>query len=463
MRRRWARLGVIVVAVAVAGLAVNSLLRSGPSAADIEAEFRALVERERSILPDARNGWDDLVEIGREFESIIGTIWKRETDADEQSRASGVSPEKWREFIDLSPMCPAALTERDMRLREEAFAAIEAAGLFDRLRALRTGTYFASGPGGEPVLGEVISLSGIRAIAKASSFALVRAVQRGDVAEAQERMADLVVCADALRDQPGMMPVWIAWAVEASLRDSVDRSIEEGAPPELLHQAAALCRDREVRGGDLAWQVMRLEMLDMVSDIAERKRESILGMVELAVPWYGIDRRGAMRDVQSSFARWMMLRGGGLAEAEAARDALENMPSRWSDGWASDVDAERAFAISVYIEQISEIATAAHEIVLAIALHVAAYGHPPETLDALVPEFLEALPPDPLAPDGRFRYIPGRAMADLVLYSVGIDGTDEGGVTGPKGPHMALRSKGAGFDVVFWPPYCASGSATGSD
>jgi hypothetical protein len=55
---------------------------------------------------------------------------------------------------------------------------------------------------------------------------------------------------------------------------------------------------------------------------------------------------------------------------------------------------------------------------------------PPAALDALVPAYLHALPEDPYAPDGRFRY---KLQTDkLLIYSVGPDGTDDGGKPRPR-------------------------------
>jgi hypothetical protein len=54
------------------------------------------------------------------------------------------------------------------------------------------------------------------------------------------------------------------------------------------------------------------------------------------------------------------------------------------------------------------------------------YGKPPDTLMALVPEFLDAIPVDPF--DGKpFRYSP----AGQVVYSVGANGIDDGGTGDP--------------------------------
>ncbi len=74
-------------------------------------------------------------------------------------------------------------------------------------------------------------------------------------------------------------------------------------------------------------------------------------------------------------------------------------------------------------------------------------GKRPAALAALVPDYLPALPVDPFAPDGRtFGYAPGRAGgADARLWSVGINGVDDGGAM-PVGKPPGRAEGGAPWD-----------------
>ncbi|MFM9958682.1 MAG: hypothetical protein ACKVZJ_11445 [Phycisphaerales bacterium] len=65
-------------------------------------------------------------------------------------------------------------------------------------------------------------------------------------------------------------------------------------------------------------------------------------------------------------------------------------------------------------------------LLIAIERFRAARGRPPGSLGSLVPEFLHEIPKDPFAKDAKFRYRvdPG----GYILYSVGADGEDHGGV-----------------------------------
>ena len=71
---------------------------------------------------------------------------------------------------------------------------------------------------------------------------------------------------------------------------------------------------------------------------------------------------------------------------------------------------------------------------LAIRLYELDHGRRPTSLDELVPNYLEALPIDPFATDGRtFGYKPDGSQS--ILYSIGDDGRDDGG-------EFALRQGG---------------------
>ncbi len=65
-------------------------------------------------------------------------------------------------------------------------------------------------------------------------------------------------------------------------------------------------------------------------------------------------------------------------------------------------------------------------IALAIRLYVLDHGRRPARLEALVPDYLPAVPDDPFARDGRaIRYRSDEAQP--LLYSVWLNGADDGG------------------------------------
>lgn len=99
-------------------------------------------------------------------------------------------------------------------------------------------------------------------------------------------------------------------------------------------------------------------------------------------------------------------------------------------------------------------------LMLAIEMHRARHGSPPSSLDELVPGLLPALPVDHYAPDGRFGY---RVLTDTdadpdgrvyLLYSLGFDGIDNGGVMpepgemSESGRSLAYPFSDPGYDWV---------------
>jgi hypothetical protein len=82
---------------------------------------------------------------------------------------------------------------------------------------------------------------------------------------------------------------------------------------------------------------------------------------------------------------------------------------------------------------VDQVHAESHGVRLAIAVEAyrLKHGELPASLDVLVPEFIPALPVDPYAPDGRFRYqfhpVDPERRAGFVIYSVGLDGVDDGG------------------------------------
>jgi hypothetical protein len=92
---------------------------------------------------------------------------------------------------------------------------------------------------------------------------------------------------------------------------------------------------------------------------------------------------------------------------------------------------------------------------LALRLYEHDHGRHPESLDALVPEYIEAVPVDPMAASGELlRY--AKSATGIVPYSVGMNGIDDQGQADEDDPTFGdLR-----LDVLFAPEPAASLTAT---
>lgn len=99
-------------------------------------------------------------------------------------------------------------------------------------------------------------------------------------------------------------------------------------------------------------------------------------------------------------------------------------------------------------------ATAGTRIALAAHAHRRRHGAFPEAISALVPDFLDEVPADPFSPSREFTYrrsatwssgSPGPAF---ILYSVGADGRDDGGIEAVFEDLIAPESEEQGKDLV---------------
>lgn len=96
------------------------------------------------------------------------------------------------------------------------------------------------------------------------------------------------------------------------------------------------------------------------------------------------------------------------------------------DGWEDQKGVlERSLTVSDRLTR----DLAATRIMLALERYRSDHAEYPATLDALAPDYLDAISWDPFAPDGRFIYRRGQAQSEsaafgYTLYSVGLDGVD---------------------------------------
>lgn len=80
---------------------------------------------------------------------------------------------------------------------------------------------------------------------------------------------------------------------------------------------------------------------------------------------------------------------------------------------------------------------------LALSSYAADHGGHPEILTALIPDYLPAVPADPLAPDGRtLTYVPQEKTYHL--YSVGRNAVDDGGAPMPRDSVTGMIDRSAG-------------------
>ncbi|MCA9305243.1 MAG: hypothetical protein R3B46_13825 [Phycisphaerales bacterium] len=93
-------------------------------------------------------------------------------------------------------------------------------------------------------------------------------------------------------------------------------------------------------------------------------------------------------------------------------------------------------------------------LLLALVIYHAEHGEYPDALDALTPGILNELPIDGFAPDGKYRYAKRTPTEEdpraFILYSVGGDFTDDGGLFSDN--RSALTQSESPMDFVVTPP-----------
>lgn len=188
----------------------------------------------------------------------------------------------------------------------------------------------------------------------------------------------------------------------------------------------------------------------------------------------GIAMSSLLREVEGSVLRFPALRGSGDRHANAGElaDALEAWmvlaaeeyakPTREQDLSRVEFPSRYNGALLPRIQERDQVyfhaldtqkrTIGAAELALAIEVYRGEHGRVPQRLEDLTPGVLERLPEDPFAPDGRFRYRPdGASRVGYILYSVGDNGEDFGGVRETAFEYDSPRTITPGTDFVILP------------
>lgn len=156
---------------------------------------------------------------------------------------------------------------------------------------------------------------------------------------------------------------------------------------------------------------------------------------------------------QRAVADWSL---SGLQRLEAIRDDADN------DTWSRDTGPLAFVAVAGYSQFLAtqlmhEMSTRGTTLAFAIERFYLARGRLPNTLDELMPRWLESLPLDPIN-DQPFRFaLDEESPLGYKLYSVGFDGVDNGGTEiGPDG-RRAYRLDAGASDYLILPLRTAQG------
>lgn len=193
---------------------------------------------------------------------------------------------------------------------------------------------------------------------------------------------------------------------------------------------------------DIIWS-LRLDREDKLATVAELRIDS----------WMMASDEVELLD--KAYLDWIAYETTGDTAARdrvvALRDRLDNdgtyMRRRPAlDGFLPPLERVSIFLRAIHAER------DALRVMLALERWRAANGRYPDTLDALVPDLLAALPPDRGAGVLRYRLVDAASadpLAAYVLYADGLDGIDNGGTENPERPGRSLTDPSRTGDHVF--------------
>jgi hypothetical protein len=212
---------------------------------------------------------------------------------------------------------------------------------------------------------------------------------------------------------------------------------------------------RDPRAVDL---LLEMPLVDLQA-VALLDTEISLGLMAGAVRSASVlDSRDQMRRYEEFMQQWRTL----LSSPDPSEQSRLESLARKYDSSSLFMWRRGELAASVPpVDSLNRIATASRVLRDGLLLRVAVErfnretGNYPERLEDLIPDQLAAIPSDPFASDGQFRYrvLSGDASAagPYLLYSVGVDGIDDGGRENPADAARGLGRPDVGGDHVFGP------------
>lgn len=268
---------------------------------------------------------------------------------------------------------------------------------------------------------------------------------KGKDAEPLERALDLLHQADALQQGTSVVITYlVSIGISALTTDLLERitpdlRVTAHGPPtggtasagQVRAVIARLLDERGIRGGAVrAWEGERMQAFDQVDSAAAGRSVYVpYAIARLVGPMFTLDGTRVADDMSQAMAscglpNWPAAKAArptGTPSANRSEiGSYVHLLSDLSVGW-------RDRPVQIMFQAITERRALAIE--LALRLYRLDHGGKlPAKLSQLVPDYLSALPADPMTADGRtFAYHPNARPP--VIYSVGFDGIDNGGTS----------------------------------
>ena len=430
---RWLMVSVLGLCLLTAVLlAIYTVIRPRPYLPDrdLTAEFHALMRHGAGIEREEENRWalfDRMMTAMNQAEQEA--MRKHDTHAPRIVYASLVDDDA--SLVNFRPVAEIAMNE------------LERAGVFDMLADLsRDPRAVPPVSTATPTIDSMIPhLGSLRDLARAVDVRQQRAKRAGDVAGAIDAMESKAALARIAFGMPTLLSFLTGVAIDVWAQES----------------AMNIATMREATLADIHRLMTIIKPPPDIAHAVEGERLWVLQQV-MATPPSPVPLLGAnpsrdaanvetFYDVFVAYVRGEptpQLRKGETPDEWADRSFSRfSMVSMIGPGVSNFVDADRQ-ARTRYAGAI---------IGLALEAHHAQHGRYPSTLAELTPDILPKFPTSPYDPKGLVYRLPtaentlgGRAY---LLYSIGADGIDNGGLIHPEGGHLGLvKDKGIGYDFV---------------
>jgi len=450
---------VVVVPISMIGLWHYGSRPPGGPPTNYKAEIERLAREAQGADANAPNGWDAFMAVMADVHNAITPVIERERKADEEARVAVPDLENWAQWEGALLKGTFIPTARDTRILGELTENLDRVELPARISALRqyavfvrpaddrTGPWLAAqliNPNATGTSPDFTETDSIRQLGYVLLMATVQSAQAGRWDEAADRIEDMVFVSNILLSQPRSVTYLLGCSVRAMARDSAIRLVTQfdSVPASVVDRIDTMFREYPGPSIDHVLDGERLELVEMVDVFHAYMRTSPFGAIKLAT-WKltGADRRdrelldACSREIRESVPDGM---GAVLATRAKWEDAAANQTTELARLVIGQASVHAVIA-RFYVET-STLDEVGLRVVLAIARYVAATGNVPQSLDVLVPEYLDAVPTDAWAPDRPVSYIPAETLRGITVYSVGQDGSDDHGE-----PEHAPKF-GRGFD-----------------
>lgn len=471
--RKWALLALIFAASPFFAWLYFRLGRV--THADYGAEAAALVESRLPAGardPSLPNGWEAVLEMAEAYRAANRALGGSEGDGRPGTALTVINFEEDAE--------PQYLLGEEVATPTpgESLAALEEAGFFraaDRLTGYARVVAPISETVGEDPFDRIdTSFSQAnRGAVRALLVDMRRSAEAGDAERAAARVRQARALARALGLQCDLVHMLYAISASARISRSISTMLMESAlTPDVIRALLdAMAGLADVPDAEFMIRCHRLQAIAMAREFYVSVLSRSAPLINPGLPFMIANEREVLNAIEGFMEA--ALRHAALPQCE--RSDSESGPDRLLENYGRRL--LMAKLPLTMIERLIELIDTTHmhhnatRLHLAVELFVRERGAPPRTLDDLVPQYLAELPADPLAPDGHFRYMLVDPGADphgrsYLLYSVGVDCTDNAGAMHKRGSIVATtRKENIGYDFVVNEPEAveADDEGDGSD